>query len=158
VDCLERYLEKGGIWHKFILKRETIHTKDAAEVTGIELHRISKNLACRTGEGEHVLLIIPGDRKANLSAAAEILNVKDLSLLPLKEAEAVTGYSPGGTPSIGHKLKMRVVLDRCLLEFETFFCGGGSRDRLLELRTEDVRKRTGAVIGEICSADRTFPT
>ena len=151
MDYLERYLETEGIWHRFIIKRETVHTKDAAEVTGIELHRISKNLACRTGEGEYVLLIIPGDRKANLPAAAEILNVKDLSLLPFGEAEAVTGYSPGGTPSIGHRLKMRVVLDRCLIGFETFFCGGGSRDRLLELRTEDVKKRTGAVIGEICS-------
>lgn len=153
MDYLERYLETEGIWHRFIIKRETVHTKDAAEVTGIELHRISKNLACRTGEGEYVLLIIPGDRKANLPAAAEILNVKDLSLLPFKEAEAVTGYSPGGTPSIGHRLKMRVVLDRCLIGFKTFFCGGGSRDRLLELRTEDVKMRTGAVIGEICSGN-----
>jgi len=151
VDRLKRFLETEGIWHKFIIKRETIHTKDASEVTGIELHRISKNLACRTSEGEYVLLIIPGDRKANMAAAAEILNTEDLSLLPYKEAEAVTGYSPGGTPSIGHKLKMRVILDRCLLEFETFFCGGGSRDRLLELRTEDVIRQTGAVIGEICS-------
>jgi len=151
VDYLERYLVTEGIWYRYIIKRETIHTKDASEATGIELHKISKNLACRTREGEYALLIIPGDRKANLVAAAEILNTKDLSLLPFKEAEAVTGYSPGGTPSIGHKLKMRVVLDRCLLEFETFFCGGGSRGRLLELRTEDVIKLTGAVIGEICS-------
>lgn len=151
MDCLEGYLKTEGIWHRFIVKRETIHTKDASEVTGIELHRISKNLVCRTSEGEYVLLIIPGDRKANLGAAAEILNARELSLLPFKEAEAITGYSPGGTPSIGHKLKMRVVLDRCLLEFKTFFCGGGSRDRLLELRTEDVKRETGAVIGEICS-------
>jgi len=151
VDDLERYLVTEGVWHRFIVKRETIHTKDASEATGIELHKISKNLACRTREGEYALLIIPGDRKANLISAAEILNTEGLSLLPFKEAEAITGYPPGGTPSIGHKLKMKVVLDRSFLEFETFYCGGGSRGRLLELRTEDVIRLTGAIIGEICS-------
>ena len=151
MDDLERYLVTEGVWHRYIIKRETIHTKDASKATGIELHKISKNLACRTREGEYALLIIPGDRKANLVSAAEILNTRDLSLLPFKEAEAVTGYPPGGTPSIGHKMKMRVVLDRCFLGFETFYCGGGSRGRLLELRTEDVIRLTGALIGEICS-------
>lgn len=152
MDHLERYLETEGIWHRFIGKRETIHTKDASDATGIELHRISKNLVCQTREGEYVLLIIPGDRKVDLRAAAEILKTNALQLLPFNEAEGITGYPPGGTPSIGHKQKMRVILDRYLLESETFYCGGGRRDRLLELKAEDVRRLTGAIVGDICSA------
>jgi len=152
LDRLETYLVREGIWHRFIAKRETIHTKDASEATGIELHRISKNLVCQTGEGRYVLLIIPGDRKVDLRAAAEILKTGSLHLLPFNEAEGITGYPPGGTPSIGHKQEMGVILDRCLLESETFFCGGGRRDRLLELKARDVIRLTGAVVGNICSA------
>lgn len=152
MDPLGIYLKREGIWHRFIDKKETIHTKDASEATGIELHRISKNLVCRTSDGEYVLLVIPGDRRVDLGVAAEILRTDALHLLQFNEAESVTGYPPGGTPSIGHKQKMRVILDRCLLEYETFYCGGGSRDRLLELKTEDVLRLTSAIVGDICSA------
>ena len=41
---LEEYLEKNGVWHRFIEKAETIHTADAAQMTGIDLQRITKNL------------------------------------------------------------------------------------------------------------------
>ena len=38
---LEAQLEKLGVWHNFIEKpQSTIHTADAASVTGIELNRI----------------------------------------------------------------------------------------------------------------------
>lgn len=152
MDRLETYLKTEGIWHRFIAKRETIHTRDASDATGIELHRISKNLVCQTSEGEYVLLIIPGDRKVDLIAAAQIVKTSSLHLLPFNEAEGITGYPPGGTPSIGHKQKMAVILDRCLLASETFYCGGGRRDRLLELKAEDVIRLTGAIVGDICSA------
>jgi prolyl-tRNA editing enzyme YbaK/EbsC (Cys-tRNA(Pro) deacylase) len=33
---------------------------------------------------------------------------------------------------------VRVVVDKELEGFETFYCGGGSRDRLLEIRFADV--------------------
>jgi Cys-tRNA(Pro)/Cys-tRNA(Cys) deacylase len=152
VSQLEEYLNAEKVWHRFIEKEETVHTKDASQATGIELHRITKNLACQTSDGEYVLLIIPGDRRVNLKAAAEALKVKNVSLLAPNKSEDVTGYPPGGTPSIGHKIRMRVVFDSCLLNFETVFCGGGSKKRLLELRTEDILKKTGAIVAEICSS------
>jgi Cys-tRNA(Pro)/Cys-tRNA(Cys) deacylase len=152
MDDLRGYLEREGIWHRFIDKKETIHTRDAAEATGIELYRISKNLVCQTSEGEYVLLIIPGDKRVDMKAVAEILKTPKVSLIPFNRAEAVTGYPPGGTPSIGHRVKMRSILDSSFLKFETFYCGGGSRDRLLELKTDDVMRRAKAEVGDICSA------
>jgi len=41
------------------------------------------------------------------------------------------------------------VIDKSLLEYETIYCGGGSRKRLLELRTEDVIRLNDAVVAEI---------
>ncbi|MGQ9515036.1 MAG: aminoacyl-tRNA deacylase [Thermoproteota archaeon] len=139
------------MWYRFIWKEETVHTKDASKATGIDLHRITKNLVCQTAEGEYVLLIIPGDRRVNLKLAADALMTKNVSLLAPEEAEKITGYPPGGTPSIGHKLRMRVVFDSCLLDLEKVFCGGGSRDRLLELRVKDILEKTFAIVAEICT-------
>jgi prolyl-tRNA editing enzyme YbaK/EbsC (Cys-tRNA(Pro) deacylase) len=36
-----------------------------------------------------------------------------------------------------------------VLAHETLFCGGGTRSRLLELRTEDVLRMSEAIIADI---------
>jgi len=130
-----------------------VHTADASEATGIDLHRITKNLVSRTDEGEYVLLVVPGDRRVNLGAAAEALGVRNVRLMPFEEAGSISGYPPGGTPSIGHRTRMRVVLDSELTEFETLYCGGGTRDRLLEVKVSDVISLNDAVVSLISRAD-----
>ncbi len=146
---LEAYLEESGIWHRFIDKPETVHTADASKATGIDLHRITKNLVSKTRKGEYALLVVPGDRRVDLKAAAKALGAKKIRLIPFSEAETISGYPPGGTPTIGHKTPMKVILDEELAGFETFYCGGGSRDRLLELRVDDVKKLTDAIVARI---------
>jgi Cys-tRNA(Pro)/Cys-tRNA(Cys) deacylase len=146
---LETYLEKNKIWHRFIEKSETVHTADAAKVAGVPLQRLTKNLISVTDGGKYILLIIAGDKKVNLKAVAKLLNVKKISLVPFEKAESISGCPPGGTPSVGHKTKMKAIIDKQLLENGTIFCGGGSRDRLLELKTEDVIRLNDAIIGEI---------
>lgn len=94
-------------------------------------------------------MIVPGDRRVNLKAAAKALGLKNVKLIPFQEAEGISGYPPGGTPSIGHKTRMRAILDSELMEFETLFCGGGSKDRLLEVKVEDVIRLNQAVVASI---------
>jgi len=148
-DFLEKYLKQTGIWHRFIQKEETIHTADAAKAAGLELHRVTKNLVSKTDEGEPVLLIIPGDRRVRLKSAARALGTHRVYLVSFEEAERISGYPPGGTPSVGHKTKMRTVIDKSLLKYDTIYCGGGSRERLLELKTEDVIRLNNAIVAEI---------
>jgi Cys-tRNA(Pro)/Cys-tRNA(Cys) deacylase len=147
---LDEYLIRNNVWHRFIQKAETIHTSDAAKATGVELRRVTKNLVSVTDDGRHVLLIVPGDRKVDLEKAAKILGVKHLRLVAFDQAEKISGYPPGGTPSVGHKEKMKVLLDKTLLDYDTVYCGGGSRNRLLELKVQDIIRLNDATVGEIC--------
>jgi Cys-tRNA(Pro)/Cys-tRNA(Cys) deacylase len=146
---LEERLRELGVWHRFIEKSETVHTADASQATGIPLHRITKNLVAVTSEGEHVLLVVPGDRRVDLKKAARALGVRNIQLFPFDEAHKVSGYPPGGTPTIGLKEKLKTVIDSELAGIETFFCGGGTRDRLLELRSDEVIRVSGALVAEI---------
>ena len=150
---LEKYLREQGVWYRFVEKAETVHTADASDATGIELHRITKNLVSKTRKGGYALIVVPGDRRVDLKAAARALGVKNVRLLPFAEAEEISGYPPGGTPSVGHKTEMSVVLDSKLLEMETLYCGGGTRDRLLELRVEDIVRLNDAVVAPISRPD-----
>ena len=146
---LEDFLEERKVWYRFVDKPETIHTADAANVTGIPLPRITKNLVSRTDSGEYVLLVVPGDRRVDLKKAARALGVKNVSTVAFERAESISGYPPGGTPTVGHKTKMRTVIDKSLLGYETIFCGGGSRNRLLELRVRDILELSEGLTEEI---------
>lgn len=145
---LKQFLDNHKVWHQFVIKSETIHTVDAANVTGIELHKVTKNLVSITDTGEYILLIVPGDSKVNLKKVAKILGVKKVKLVPFSDAENISGYPPGGTPSIGHKTQMRAIIEKKLMDFETVYCGGGSRDKLLEIRVQDIIKLNDAIVVE----------
>ena len=142
-------MKNAGLWYRFYDKPETVHTADASQATGIELSKITKNLVCRTSDGRFALLVVSGDRKVNLRSAADLLGARNVQLLGFSEAESVSGYPPGGTPSVHHKVPLQVVIDKQLLNNETIFCGGGARNKLLELRTSDVLKVTSALTGTI---------
>ena len=146
---LEAYLKSTGIWYRFYEKPETVHTADASRETGIQLNKITKNLVCKTNDGQYGLLIVPGDRRVNLQEAARVLGARNIQLLAFSDAESVSGYPPGATPSIHHKTSLKVVIDETLLHNETIFCGGGTRNRLLELKTEDLVKLSNAVAAAI---------
>lgn len=148
---LGEYLARKGLWHRFVEKAETVHTKDAARSAGVELARVTKNLVSVTPEGLYALLVIPGDRRVNLAAAAEALGTRSVHLVPFDRAESISGYPPGATPTVGHRREMRIVFDRCLTAYSTFYCGGGTRTRLVELRTAEVLETTGASVAEICA-------
>ena len=150
---LEARLKALGIWYKFIEKSQsTVHTADAANVTGIELHRISKNLMAKASDGRYAALIIPGDMKLDYKDAAKALVTKNVSLVPFTEAHKISGYPPGGTPSIGYEKRIEVVLDTELMQYETFYCGGGSTMMLLELRRDDVIEINNAKVHKISYA------
>jgi Cys-tRNA(Pro)/Cys-tRNA(Cys) deacylase len=146
---LETKLRELGVWYHFLDKEETIHTSDASRATGINLHRITKNLISKTNNGDYVLFIIPGDMRVDLRKAAKSLKVKNIRLLQPLEAYKISGYPTGGTPSIGLKEKVVTIFDEELLVFDTFYCGGGTRSRLLELRRDDVLRVSEAIVAKI---------
>lgn len=148
-EDLENYLEREGIWHRFIDKPETIHTKDAAEEAGVELKRLTKSLVMLDQDNNPILAIIPGDCRLDFEKVKGILNVEQIRMARMDEAGDYSGYPPGGTPMVHHKTRMKVVLDEKLAGYETIFGGGGSRDKLLELKTEDVIRLNGAEVGGI---------
>jgi Cys-tRNA(Pro)/Cys-tRNA(Cys) deacylase len=148
---LEVYLREANVWYRFLDKPETVHTADASRASGIELSKITKNLVCRASDGRYALLVIPGDRRVSLRKAAQALNARNVQLLNAPEAEEVSGYPPGATPSVCHKTQLEVVLDNSALVHPTLFCGGGRRTRLLELRTLDLVRLSNATTADISS-------
>jgi len=146
---LEKFLEENKIWHNFVDKPETIHTADAAKEAGIDLQRITKSLVLLNKDKNCILTIIPGNCKLSFEKVKNALNLKKIRMVAFEEAQNYSGYLPGATPMICHKEKMSVIIDEKLLKFENIYGGGGTREKLLELKTQDVIKINNAKVSDI---------
>jgi Cys-tRNA(Pro) deacylase len=146
---LEEYLKKNSVWHRIIEKPETVHTADAAAKAGFELKRVTKSLVVLDQDKSPILAIIPGDRKLSFEKLKQAVNAKKVRLVPFEEAEQYSGYPPGATPMVCHKVKMKVVFDKMLAQYDTIYGGGGTRTKLLELKAADVIRLNNAEVADI---------
>ena len=146
---IESYLKENKIWHNFIEKPETVHTADASATSGIDLKRLTKALVLLDQDKHPIMAIIPGDCKLSFSKLKETTKSKSVFLVKFENAEQYSGYPPGATPMIHHKVQMKVALDEKLMKYETICGGGGIRTRILELRTNDAIRLNSAIVADI---------
>lgn len=134
----KKILEENKVWHKFIKKPDTVHTADAARVSGIDLKRITKSLVLIGDGSEAIMVIIPGDSRIAWKKLKKVSGCREIKLAEFNKAQKYSGYLPGATPPVFHKRKMKVFVDKKLLRYKTIYGGGGNRKLLVELKTEDV--------------------
>ena len=146
---LESYLKENKIWHKFIEKPKTVHTADAAAKSGMDLKRVAKSLVLLDEENSPIMAIIPGDCKLSFEKLRKVAGVKKVHMVPFEQAHKYSGYAPGATPMVHHKSEMRVFFDEKFTDYGTIFGGGGTRTRLLELKTIDVITLNRALVADI---------
>ena len=96
-----------------------------------------------------ILAIIPGNCKLSFNKIKEVSGAKKVRLVPFTEAENYSGYLPGATPVVNHKLPMKVILDQNLTKYDSIYGGGGVRTKLLEMKTDDVIRLNNAIIADI---------
>lgn len=147
---LVSYLKSKNIWYKFLTKKTTVHTADAAASLGLPLERITKSLVF-SADGQPILVIVPGTSRVDKNKLKTILNVKNVQIVPFSEAERYSGYPPGATPPIHHKNIRLVIIDKKVMQFETVYGGGGSRKKLIELKPEDIKKLNNGIIADVTS-------
>jgi Cys-tRNA(Pro) deacylase len=151
---LVEYLKEKKVWFRIIEKETTVHTADAAAATGIPLERLTKSLVFLDENKNPTLVIVLGTCKVNSEKLKNLLGVKDIKLAPFEEAEKYSSYPPGATPPVAHEKIKRVVIDQRVMVQETVFGGGGSRNKLVEMKPEDIRKLNEALIGDVAEVVR----
>ncbi len=146
---IETYLQENKAWHRFIDKPETVHTSDASLKTGIDLHKITKSLVVLNENRDPFLAIIPGDCKLSFNKMKNVTESRKIRLATPEEAESFSGYLPGATPMVHHKLEMSVIVDKKIAKYDTVYGGGGIRTKLLEMKVSDVIRLSKAVVADI---------
>ncbi len=93
---------------RFDWKTET--AESSAMVLGVEVARIVKSMVFST-QGEPVVVLIPGNRRADMRAVARVLGVKKVRMADPQVVQEWTGFTVGTVPPVGHLREIPVLMD-----------------------------------------------
>ena len=76
--------------------------------------RVLKTLVAQV-DGKPVCLVLPSDREAGMKKVAAAFGGRSAAMLPVPEAERLTGYKVGGVSPFGQKRRLRTAIDATVL-------------------------------------------
>jgi prolyl-tRNA editing enzyme YbaK/EbsC (Cys-tRNA(Pro) deacylase) len=112
----------------------------AAAALEVEVGQIVKSLVFLRGD-EPVLVLCAGDRRVDATRLG-------LEPAPAERVRAVTGFSIGGVPPLGHDAELPTTIDESLRRFDVVWAAAGTPHDVFAVSTEEL-------IGAIPSADVT---
>ncbi len=120
-----------------------------AEQLGEDPDASFKTLVCVSPSGDHVVCCIPVAQEVDLKKAAAAAGEKSLSLMPIKDLEAVTGYVRGGCSPVGLKKPFPTFFDETAQLFDTIGISGGRRGLSLTVDPMALAEFLGASFADI---------
>ncbi len=145
---------------KFLMENDTVfevmkyeHDRKgavfAAQAVGFSLEKTIKTLIVMTGQKQHALALIPGDRELDLKRMAKASNVKRAEMAPPTVAERLTGYKVGGISPFGLTTPLPSVMDSSLLTYDTVLINGGQRGTMLKMSPATIARLLKSAIADI---------
>jgi Cys-tRNA(Pro) deacylase len=144
--------QRRGIAHRIIHPGHVTSVEEAAAACGVTADQVVKTLVVRRGEGDYVLVLVPGSRSLSWPKLRSLLGVNRIALPDSDEALAATGYARGTITPLG--LDLPVVADARLVHQEITL-GTGQRDTVVALSADDVIEAYAAIVADVTSDDRT---
>ncbi|HET7036629.1 MAG TPA: YbaK/EbsC family protein [Thermomicrobiaceae bacterium] len=151
---LGRYLRQIGAAAEIVFPGAPTPTVPAAAAAlGVAPARIVKSLLFQGSGGEVVLAVTAGDRRVDRRKLVAASGLRQPKLADPALVLERTGYPAGGTPPIGHREPLRVLLDHAVLAEPVVFGGGGSDRAMLRIAPAEIVRLTGATVADLCRED-----
>jgi Cys-tRNA(Pro) deacylase len=142
--------QRGIVVTPVTFPSETRTAADAAEAVGCDVSQIVKSLVF-DGEGAPILLLVSGANRVDLDVAAEAAGVPSLSRADANQAKAVTGFSIGATPPVGHSSPLPVFMDEDLLEHDVVWAAAGRPDSVFAVDPHELARASEAKVCRLTS-------
>jgi prolyl-tRNA editing enzyme YbaK/EbsC (Cys-tRNA(Pro) deacylase) len=114
----------------------------AAAALDVEVGQIVRSLVFLRADAP-VLVLCAGDRRVDATRLA-------LSPAPADHVRAVTGFSIGGVPPLGHDVELPTTIDESLRRFTTVWAAAGTPHDVFAIETEAlIAAIPGAVVAEV---------
>lgn len=120
----------------------------AATALGIAPARLLKTLMVEL-DGKPACAVLPVDHELSLKKLAAALGGKHAAMLPVAQAERITGYHVGGISPFGQKKRVPIAIERGALAQPSILCNGGQRGLQVELDPRELQRLLAAVAADI---------
>ena len=138
VERVASFLRKTGVEGRVEeFEAGTPTAEDAARAVGCKLGQIVKSLVLEC-DGSHVLVLVPGDRRADLNKVAKVVGSTRAKIAGPDQVRAATGFEPGAVAPFPLMRVSRVLVDRQLLVHERVWIGAGSPRHMATLSPGDL--------------------
>lgn len=120
-----------------------------ADMLSLPYEKVYKTLVTVGGNRNYFVFVIPIDKELDLKKAAKAVGEKAVSMLPVKEINAVTGYIRGGCTAIGMKKQYVTRIDASAKALPSMIVSGGRLGSQIELKPEDLCRAANAEFAEL---------
>lgn len=128
---------------------EFIDGIQTADHLGLSHEKVYKTLVTLGSSKQYFVFVIPIEAELDMKKAAKAVGEKSVSMIPVKDITAVTGYVRGGCTAIGMKKQYKTVISETAKTLELMYVSGGKIGCQIELAPEDLCKASNAVYGDI---------
>ncbi len=131
-DRIISTLHRRGIDYTHYAHKDVFTSEEAAAVRGdVSLHMGAKALILNA-DGKHLLLVVPGDQKADLAKLKTHLNAKKIEFAKKEWVEQHIGLPFGSIPPFGSMMDLSTYVDPSLEQEEIVF-NAGRLDRSIKM-------------------------
>jgi Cys-tRNA(Pro) deacylase len=152
VERVRERLEESGLGLEIVhLDKDTRTAELAAQALGTEVGAIVKSLVF-DAEGEVVLALVAGDRRADAEKIARHAGRKQAAIMRASEVKARTGYAIGGVPPVitdEQGRQVQTLMDPGLFRYETIYAAAGSPFDIFPVAPDALVRLTSATVADI---------
>lgn len=112
--------------------------EEAAIKLNISSKRVFKTLLIELNSKELAVAILPVSNQLSLKNIASCLKFKKAIMSNKMDAQRSTGYLLGGISPLGQKKRLKTVIDKSALNFDTIYISAGKRGLEMELNPTDL--------------------
>lgn len=150
-----RILDELGI--PYTLHEAHVDERDLSAVTlahtlGVPVEEVYKTLVARGDKHGILMACIPAEEELDLKRLAAASGNKNVTMVPLKEVQPLTGYVRGGCSPIGARKPYPVYLDESAVLLERIYISAGVRGVQLRLAPDDLVRAVNAAYAALTHA------
>lgn len=139
-----RVLQAQGISFRVYRHGHPIRSlEQAARERGQRLEQVVRSLLFRAGDGDFVLVLMPGGLRVDWPALRRHLGVSRVTMATPEEVLAVTGYPVGAVGPLGLRQAVPILADPQVFVPQEVSVGSGEPGVAVILRSADLRRVLG---------------
>lgn len=128
---------------------EFVDALQIADMLSLPYEKVYKTLVTVGNSKNYYVFVIPIAEELDLKKAAKSVGEKAVSMIHVKEINAVTGYIRGGCTAIGMKKQYVTRIDQAAKGLEQVIVSGGRLGSQIELKPDDLCRAAKAEFADV---------